>query len=117
MNAAIRTEHLGKKFGRIEALSELNLDFGACVVVIFWQYARRRTLLSRLLLAVAAGIVLVTMTVTPHRSFDAHAYPQISSGQRLPVQLTFDPASQLRLVAPRSRRTKVYVQVRCLFPE
>ncbi len=26
MNTAIRTEHLGKKFGRIEALSDLNLD-------------------------------------------------------------------------------------------
>ena len=26
MNSAIRTEHLGKKFGRIEALSDLNLD-------------------------------------------------------------------------------------------
>ena len=84
---------------------------GACVVVILWQYGWRRTQHSRLLLAVAAGIVLVTMTVTPHRSFDAHAYPQISSGQQLPVQLTFDPAKSTAVRGAQIEKNKVYVQV------
>jgi hypothetical protein len=96
---------------RIPEWFQPTILLGACVVVILWQYAWRRTLHSRLLLAVAAGIVLVTMTVTPHRSFDAHAYPQSSSGQQLPVQLTFDPAKSTAVGGSQIEKNKVYVQV------
>ncbi len=52
------------------------------------------------------------MTVTPHRSFDAHAYPQISSGQQLPpVQLSFDPAKSTAVRGAQIEKNKVYVQV------
>jgi len=68
------------------------LLLGTFVVAILWQYARRRTLQSRLLLTGAAAVVLVITAVKPNDSFDAHAYPQPRSGQQLPVQLGFDPA-------------------------
>lgn len=96
---------------RIPEWFQPTILLGACVVVILWQYGWRRTLPSRLLLAVAAGIVLVTMTLTPHRSFDAHAYAQISSGQPLPVQLGFDPAKSTAVGGAQMEKNKVYVQI------
>jgi hypothetical protein len=96
---------------RIPEWFQPTILLGACVVVILWQYAWRRTLHSRLLLAVASGIVLVTMTLTPHRSFDPHAYPQISSGQQLPVQLTFDPAKSTAVGGAQIEKNRVYVQL------
>lgn len=96
---------------RIPEWFQPTILLSACVVVILWQYARRRTLHSRLLLAVAAGMVLVTMTVTPHRSLDAQAYPQKSSGQQLPVQLSFDPAKSTAVGGAQIEKNKVYVQV------
>jgi hypothetical protein len=51
------------------------------------------------------------MTVTPHQSFDAHAYPRISSGQQLPVQLTVDPVKSTAAGGAQIEKNKVYVQV------
>lgn len=65
---------------------------GAFVAVLVWQYARRKTLQSRLLLIGAAAAMLVMMEVTPPQAFTAQAYLQPSAGQQLPVQLSFDPA-------------------------
>lgn len=96
---------------RIPEWFQPTILLGACVVAILWQYARRRTLHSRSLLAVAAGIVLVTMTVTPHRFFDAHSYSPISSGQQLPVQLTFDPVKSTVTGGAPIEKDKVYVQI------
>jgi len=64
---------------------------GVFVAVLVWQYARRKTLHSRLLLIGAAAAILVIMEETPPRAFSAQAFLQPSAGQ-LPVQLSFDPA-------------------------
>jgi len=96
---------------RIPEWFQPTILLGACVVVILRQYAWRRTLHSRSLLAVAAAIVLVTMTMTPRQSFDAHAYPQISSGQQLPVQLTFDPVKSTAAGGAQIDKNKVEIQV------
>ena len=81
------------------------------MVVILWQYAWRRTLHSRLLLAVAAGIVLGNNDGDAPSVFRCHAYPQISSGQQLPVQLTFDPAKSTAVGGAQIEKNKVYVQL------
>jgi hypothetical protein len=61
-----------------------------CLTVVLWQYARRRTVRSRILVVCAAGVLVVIMVATPYRTLIARAYPQTASGQ-LPVQLAFDP--------------------------
>jgi hypothetical protein len=70
----------------------LSILLGVFTVVLVWQYARRKTLQSRLLLIGAAAAILVIMEETPPRAFTAQAFQQPSAGQQLPVQLSFDPA-------------------------
>jgi hypothetical protein len=65
---------------------------GVFTVVLVWQYARRKTLQSRLLLIGGAAAILVIMEETPPRAFTAQAFQQPSAEQQLPVQLSFDPA-------------------------
>jgi hypothetical protein len=95
---------------RIPGWFQPTILLGACVVVIWWQYARRRTLHSRFL-AIAGGIVLLVTAVTPHQSLDAHAYTQTSSGQQLPVRLAFDPAKSAAAGGAQMEKDKVYVQI------
>jgi hypothetical protein len=84
---------------------------GACVAVVAWQYARRRTLQSRLLLIGAAGAILIIMIVTPRQALTAHAYPQPSAGQQPPVQLAFDPAKQTANDFRPREKDKVWLRI------
>jgi hypothetical protein len=88
---------------------QLAVLLAACAVVVL-QYARHRTLQSRLLLIGAAVAILIINFVTPQEALNAHAYPPPSPGQHLPVQLVFDPARQAaKEVGPRM---KDYVLIR-----
>lgn len=73
---------------------QLPVALGVCVAVVVWQYARRRTLESRLLLLDAAAAILLIAVASPYRQPNASGYPPPSSGQRPAVQLAFDPAGQ-----------------------
>jgi hypothetical protein len=84
---------------------------GAFVTVILWQYARRRTLQPRLLLAGTAAVVLLTSAVTPRETFDAHAYQSPSAQQQLPAQLSFDPAKPTANTGVQLDKNKVYFQI------
>jgi len=78
----------------IQELLLLLVVVGACVAVVVLQYARRRTLESRLLLLDAAAAILVIAVASAYQPPNVSGYPPPSSGQRHPVQLAFDPASQ-----------------------
>jgi hypothetical protein len=63
--------------------------YAVIVFVLVWQYARRRTQQSRLLLIAAVAAVLAVPS--PPESFPTSEYPQPSAGLRPPVQFAFDP--------------------------
>jgi hypothetical protein len=85
--------------------------FGAGVAVVLWQYSRRRTARSRLLLIGAAVAVPLIMLVTPYRILIERAYPQASTGQPLPVQLAFDPAKPTSLQGGHPEKNKVHIRI------
>lgn len=89
---------------------QLVVLLGACVVVV-WQYARRRTLQSRLLLIGAAVAILIINFVTPQEALNAHAYPPPSAGQHLPVQLVFDPARHTAKGLGSMEKDKVWIRI------
>ncbi|MGB2627936.1 MAG: hypothetical protein WAK20_14205 [Candidatus Acidiferrum sp.] len=66
----------------------------ACLFVVIWQYARRGTLQSRLLLLVMAAVFLFVIPLVPHNGFAPDLYPSPAAGQSLPVQLAFDANRQ-----------------------
>lgn len=76
-----------------ESLRNLVL-LGACAAVVIWQYARRRTPQSRLLLIGAAAVALGIMFIAPPHALTTLMYPQPSASRRPPVQLVFDPTRQ-----------------------
>lgn len=98
-------------FRRIPEWFQPTILLSAFVIVILWQYARRRTLQSRLLLAGTAAVVLLTAAVTPRETFDAHAYRSPSAQQQQPAHLSFDPAKPTANVSAQQERNKVYVHI------
>jgi hypothetical protein len=58
------------------------------LVVIWWQYARRNTWRSRLLLLATAGLALVVQLVTPYNRLIDEQYPA-KDESRQPVRVTF----------------------------
>jgi hypothetical protein len=87
------------------------VPFGASVAVVVWQYARRRTARSRLLLIGAAVAVPLIMLVTPYRLLIERAYPHASTGQPLPVQLAFDPAKPTSLQGHYLEKNKAHIRI------
>jgi hypothetical protein len=89
------TPHAGllEAYSIQESLRNLVL-VGTCAAVVIWQYARRRTLQSRLLLIGAAAVALGTMFIAPPQALTTLMYPQPSASRRPPVQLVFDPTRQ-----------------------
>ena len=68
------------------------LFFVTCVAVVLLQYARRRTLTSRLLIAGLALASLVLLVATPYRTIVARRYPRLEAGKAWPFQLALLPA-------------------------
>ncbi len=81
------------------------------VAVVLWQFARRRTGRSRILLLAAAAAVPIIMFATPYRTLIAHFYPQATPGQQLPVQLAFDPAKLASHEGGYPEKNKVHVRI------
>jgi len=61
------------------------------LVVILWQYSRRKTAKSRLLIVGFAAVLLLILVATPYRTVVAHQYPRLEAGQQPPVQLALLP--------------------------
>jgi hypothetical protein len=83
----------------------------AFVTVILWQYARRRTLQARLLLAGTAAVVVLTSAIAPHPTFNADAYRAPSAQQQQLAQLSFDPTKPTATSGTQIEKNKVYFQI------
>jgi hypothetical protein len=104
-NASVETESPQK-------LLSLAFLIGACFVVVFWQYSRRRTTQSRLVFIGVAAAILFIMVATPYRLLIQRAYPEETAGHQLPVQLTFDPAKPTPQENPSwAEKKKVLVRI------
>jgi hypothetical protein len=83
----------------------------ACVAVVMWQYARRRTVRSRVLLASAiVAAAFIMPLATPQRRLIARAYPQAGAGKAVPVQLAFDSEKQTQ-AGSYSEKDKVDIRM------
>ncbi len=58
-----------------------------CVVVVLVQYARRRTLRARLLVAGLGVTIIVIILLTPYRMLVDRQYPPLASGEQPPFRL------------------------------
>ena len=90
---------------------ELLAVVGAGLTVVLWQYARRRTAQSRVLLLGAAVAAPVIMLVTPYRILIERTYRPATTRQQLPVQLVFDPAKLGSREGNRPEKNKVRVRI------
>ncbi len=81
------------------------------VAVVLWQFARRRTGRSRVLLLAAAAALPIIMFATPYRTLIAHFYAQVTAGQQPPVQLAFDPAKPASHEGGYPEKNKVHVRM------
>ncbi len=70
------------------------LFFGVCLVVIWMQYARRKTNKSRALIAGLAGVCVLILVATPYRTLVAREFPQLNTRQQPPFQLALLPAEK-----------------------
>jgi hypothetical protein len=64
---------------------------GAALVVIGWQYARRKTVKSRLVMAGAAAAIVLLQVATPYGILVARNYPELGPGEELPVRIELAP--------------------------
>ena len=71
-----------------DTLQQLVL-FSGCLYAIIWQYARRKTGKSRIVLTGAALTILLLVVATPYQTLIAREYPQLKA-EESPVQLAFD---------------------------
>jgi hypothetical protein len=69
------------------------LFVGVCLMVILFQFARRKTNKSRALIAGLAGVFLLILVATPYRTLVARQFPQLN-GQQLPVHLALLPVEK-----------------------
>ena len=101
----------GVSLGSIPDSIGLTMLVVLAAAVILWQYARRATVRSRVLLLGALAAIPLIMLATPYRTLIARAYPETAAREQLPVQLRFDP------VQPRSHeggfpeKNKVHIRI------
>lgn len=84
---------------------------GAALTAILWQFARRRTARSRILLASVAVVYPIIILIAPYKVLIAHHYPVARSGEPLPVQLAFDPAKPTSHKGGYLEKDKVHIQI------
>jgi len=76
--------------GAVAGVADLIIVIGACIAVVFLQFARRKTWMSRALILGAGAAVILVLVATPYGILIAHAYPALAVGQQPAVTLTFD---------------------------
>ncbi len=85
------------------------------IAVVLWQYARRRTGGSRPLILIAAAATVLITYVTPHETLIGRTYPRLSSQQKPPVLLAFDPSAKPSQQGRFVDKDKVWVQLPMTF--
>jgi len=63
-----------------------------CLAVILVQYARRKTVQSRLLIVGLGGVFLLILVAIPYRTIVNREFPHLDAGQQSPFQLSLLPA-------------------------
>jgi hypothetical protein len=69
------------------------LLIGTSLAVILWQYARRKTAVSRLLIIGLAAAIFVILVATPYRTIVAREYPKLAAGQQPPLKMVLLPST------------------------
>ncbi len=76
---------------------EATLLIATCVVVIFWEYARRKTAAARWLIAALALVADLLLVATPYNAIVSREFPRLGPGEPPPVYLSplpADPSSE-----------------------
>jgi len=76
--------------GAVAGMIDFVVVIGACVAVVFLQFARRKTWMSRALILGAAVVVVLVLVATPYGILIARSYPVLAAGQQPAVTLAFD---------------------------
>jgi hypothetical protein len=87
------------------------LLIAACVAVILWQYARRKTAGSRWLIVGLALAVVLVLVATPYNTIVNHEFPRLGPGELLPVQLALLPANSSQAAAVPEKEKEVVIQL------
>jgi hypothetical protein len=85
--------------------------YAACFVVVLWQYARRRTVRSWIVLLGPTAAVPILFAITPYRTIIARLYQAPAAGRALPVRLAFDPAKPESLKGGYPEKNKVHIKL------
>ncbi|HXX23951.1 MAG TPA: hypothetical protein VEO19_12445 [Terriglobia bacterium] len=83
----------------------------AFIVVVLWQYARRRTARSWLVLLGLAAAIPILFAITPYRTIIARLYSAPTAGQTFPVRLAFDPTKPSSLKGGHPEKNKVHIKL------
>jgi len=83
--------------------------YAAFLGVVLWQYARRGTVRSQIVLLGLAAAVPILFAITPYRMIIARLYPAPSADQPPPVRLAFDPAKPASLKGGYPEKNKVHI--------
>lgn len=83
--------------------------YGVIIAIIFWQYARRRTAHSRVVLLGMGVAIPLLFGVMPYRTIIFHTYPAPNPAGQLPVHLAFDHAKPASLNGGYFERNKVHI--------
>ncbi len=84
---------------------EATLLIATCVVVIFWQYARRKTAAARWLIAALALVADLLLVATPYNAIVSREFPRLGPGEPPPVYLSplpADPSSEAGVFKKKS---------------
>lgn len=92
------------------ALSYISV-YAAFAVVVLWQYARRWTVRSRIVLLSLGAAVPIFFAITPYRTIIARLYRAPAAGQVLPARLAFDPAKPASLKGGYPEKNKVHINL------
>ena len=79
--------------GPAESL-QFDLLIGACIAVILWQYAKRKTSQSRWLTAALGLVVALIVVATPYDAIVRREFPLLSAGEQPPKQFALLPPEE-----------------------
>ena len=85
------------------------LFVGVCLLAVIWQYARRATTKTRVLLGAGAASILIVVVATPYRTLVARQYPPVSSVQT-PIMLALELAKPALRDGPPDKEESVNIR-------
>ncbi len=85
--------------------------YAAFLAGVLWQYSRRSTARSRLVLVGVAAAIPILFVTAPYRTMIARHYPAPAAGQTLPVHLAFDSTKPASLKGGYQEKDKVHIML------